>query len=294
MYSLEINFLKDRPEFQAPSAAPRAAKAKVPIGEKVPMYIGIGIGLALPALAGGLVLLINQQGGVIEEQQAAREKELAEIQTKIKQVEAIKARIQEVKNQTSSVTGVFNEIRPWSALIQDIRNRTSTNMQITEIKELAPQPGAAPPPRPSPSPSPSPSPGSSPKAASPSPAASPTPSPTPQAAIIEIKGTARTPNEVNLFLLNIQRSPFFSPEPSSTRIVVVREVRNPARLVQGAGAQGNIQLELPNVIEYTIQTRLNNNSASQLIGEMERLGVVGLPTRIRTIQQIQQQGGDEK
>ncbi len=288
MYSLEINFLNDRPEFQAPSSAPRAAKAKVPIGAMVPMYIGIGIGLALPALAGGCLLWINQQSGAIEEQQAAKEQELADIQTKIKQVEAIKVRIQEVKNQTSAVTGVFNQIRPWSALVQDIRNRTSNNLQITEIKELAPQPGATPPPRPSPSPSPSP--GSSPKAASPS----PTPSPTPQAAIIEIKGTAKTPNEVNLFLLNIQRSPFFSPEPGSTRIVVAREVKNPARIVQGAGAQGNVQLELPNVIEYTIQTRLNNNSASQLIEEMERLGVVGLPTRIRTIQQIQQQRGGEE
>jgi len=298
MYSLDINFLKDRPEYQSPELAPKAARRKVPMGEKVPLYIGVGIGLALPALAGALLLFVQQQTAEIVAQQADKEREIASIQGKIQQVKQIEDRISTVKTQTNSVIGVFSQIRPWSAVLQDIRDRTPPNLQINGIQEAllpataqpSPSPGASPPP----SPSPSPSPGASPVAGA-SPTSAPAPSlPPPPLTGITITGTARSFDEVNLFLLSLRQSSFFLSD--ETRLQSAQLGANPTQIEQiRTPGQGGapIVYELPEIVTYTIQTRLNNVPAQDLLEELERKGAVGLATRIRTIQRIQAQGATQ-
>jgi len=291
MYSLDINFLKDRPENQSPESAPRAARRKIPIGEKAPMYLGVGIGLLLPALAGGLLLFVQQQTSGVQNQQAQKEKEIADIQGKIKQVDQIKSRIAEVKTQTNSVIGVFNQIKPWSAILQDIRDRTPPNLQIKIIQEALLPVTAQPSPAASPSPSPSPS--GSPKAGgSPSPTPAATPSlPPPPLTGISITGTARSFDDVNIFLLSLKQSPFF--RATETRLQTAQRVPNPTQIEQVQTPGQNtapVTYELPQIITYTIQTRLSDTSAADLLTELERKGAVGLATRIRTIQKIQAQG----
>lgn len=302
MYSLDINFLKDRPENQSADSAPKAARRKVPMGEKAPMYIGIGVGLLLPALAGGLLLFVQQQTSGVQAEQAKKEKEIADIQGKIRQVEQIRSKIAEVKTQTNSVIGIFNQIKPWSAILQDLRDRTPPNLQIKIIQEALLPPTAA---TPNPSPRPaSPSPSPSPAAASPSPTGSPkaggSPSPTPAATPslppppltgISITGTAKSFDEVNIFLLSLKQSPFF--RSAETRLQSAQRVPNPTQIeqVQTPGqTSAPITYELPQIITYTIQTRLTDTSAADLLAELERKGAVGLATRIRTIQKIQAQG----
>lgn len=291
MYSLDINFLKDRPENQSPESAPRAARRKIPIGEKAPMYLGVGIGLLLPALAGGLLLFVQQQTSGVQNQQAQKEKEIADIQGKIKQVDQIKSRIAEVKTQTNSVIGVFNQIKPWSAILQDIRDRTPPNLQIKIIQEALLPVTAQPSPAASPSPPPSPS--DSPKAGgSPSPTPAATPSlPPPPLTGISITGTARSFDDVNIFLLSLKQSPFF--RATETRLQTAQRVPNPTQIEQVQTPGQNtapVTYELPQIITYTIQTRLSDTSAADLLTELERKGAVGLATRIRTIQKIQAQG----
>lgn len=264
------------------------------------MYLGIGIGLLLPALAGGLLLFVQQQTTGVQDQQAKKEKEIADIQGKIKQVDQIKSRIAEVKTQTNSVIGIFNQIKPWSAILQDIRDRTPPNLQIKTIQEaLLPataQPSPAATPKaasPSPSPGASPSPSVSPKAGSspsPTPAAAPSLPPPPLTGI-SITGTAKSFDEVNIFLLSLKQSPFF--RGAETRLQSAQRVPNPTQIeqVQTPGQNAaQVTYELPQIITYTIQTRLSDTSAADLLAELERKGAVGLATRIRTIQKIQAQG----
>ena len=296
MYSLDINFLKDRPEYQSPEFAPKAARRKVPMGEKVPLYIGVGIGLALPALAGALLLFVQQQTAEIVAQQADKEREIASIQGKIQQVKQIEDRISTVKTQTNSVIGVFSQIRPWSAVLQDIRDRTPPNLQISGIQEALLPATAQPSPSPSPgaSPSPSPSPGASPVAGA-SPTSAPAPSlPPPPLTGITITGTARSFDEVNLFVLSLRQSSFFLSD--ETRLQSAQLSANPTQIEQiRTPGQGGapIVYELPEIVTYTIQTRLNNVPAQDLLEELERKGAVGLATRIRTIQRIQAQGATQ-
>jgi type IV pilus assembly protein PilN len=295
MYSLDINFLKDRPEYQSPESAPKAARRKVPVGEKVPLYIGVGIGLALPALAGALLLFVQQQTAEIVKQQADKDRELASIQGKIQQVKQIEDRISEVKTQTNSVIGIFSQIRPWSAVLQDIRDRTPPNLQISGIQEaLLPATAQPASPSPSGSPSPSPSPNSSPQAgASPTPKPTPTLPPPPSTGIT-ITGTARSFDEVNLFVLSLRQSSFFLSD--ETRLQSAQLTTNPTQIeqIRTPGQEGTpIVYELPEIVTYTIQTRLNNAPAQDLLEELERKGAVGLATRIRTIQRIQAQGATQ-
>jgi len=296
MYSLDINFLKDRPENQAPESLPKAARRKSPVGEKLPLYLGVGIGLLLPALAGGVLLFVQSQTADVQGRQAQKETELNAIQGKIKQVEQIQSRITEVKTQTNSVIGIFNQIKPWSAILQDIRDRTPPNLQIKTIQEAllpvtAPSPSPAASAAPSPSPAASASPKSSPPKAGATPSPVPTPSlPPPPLTGINITGTAKSFDDVNIFLLSLKQSPFF--RGTETRLQSAQRTPNTTQIeqVQTPGQTSSVTYELPQVITYTIQTRLSDTSAADLLAELERKGAVGLATRIRIIQKIQTQG----
>ncbi|MDD1458402.1 fimbrial protein, partial [Dolichospermum sp. ST_sed7] len=49
MYSLDINFLKDRPEYQKQTTT-KAKRTPIQLGNLIPVYIGVGVGLVFPAL----------------------------------------------------------------------------------------------------------------------------------------------------------------------------------------------------------------------------------------------------
>ncbi|MEB3338554.1 MAG: fimbrial protein, partial [Leptolyngbyaceae bacterium] len=67
MYSLDINFLNDR-EGQATVAA-KPTRASVPMGEQVPLMIGLAVAIALPALAGGVWFFFQIRVTSLEAQQ---------------------------------------------------------------------------------------------------------------------------------------------------------------------------------------------------------------------------------
>jgi type IV pilus assembly protein PilN len=99
---------------------------------------------------------------------------------------------------------------------------------------------------------------------------------------------------VNLFVLSLRQSSFFLSD--ETRLQSAQLSANPTQIEQiRTPGQGGapIVYELPEIVTYTIQTRLNNVPAQDLLEELERKGAVGLATRIRTIQRIQAQGATQ-
>ena len=48
MYSLDVNFLKDRPVYG--NVTEKKPKATLPAGDKVPIYIGVAVAVFFPAL----------------------------------------------------------------------------------------------------------------------------------------------------------------------------------------------------------------------------------------------------
>ncbi len=300
MYSLDVNFLNDRPDYRPPdqSAAPKSR----PTGSMTPLIIGVVVGLLLPGLVGGFWLYVQQQTAQLKEQEADLDSQIARLNIEQQKVKKLDDEIAQVRSDTKDLSSVFDQIKPWSAMLQDIRERTPAGLRIVTIQQKqAPATAASnaqaakpvPAGKAAPNAKPSPA-GKAAPNAKPSPAATPVANNPSQAMQLEISGRARSFDEVNYFLLTLQRSPFLKTD--ETQLVSAQLQTNANKLeVNRTDAanqsSGRVTYQLPKDVNYTIQTSLSDSSASDLLRELDRKGAVGLVTRLRTLQQIQEQGG---
>jgi type IV pilus assembly protein PilN len=195
-----------------------------------------------------------------------------------------KARLKKIESEYKALGTVFDQIKPWSALWRDLADRIPPGVKIAQITQTDPKPspGAAAPPPPPPSPSP---------AASGSPAASPSVAATPAApaapvetATLLITGVASSFEQVNDFVLLIQRSPFF--KEMDTKLVGATLKSNTTQLeFQNKGSGSNETPKLLPVVEYKIETSLSATPASELLPELRSKQADGLAIRIETLQE---------
>lgn len=260
MYSLDINFLKDRGIVAGPA---RGGVKSAPDSKKMlPLYAGLAVGLLLPAAVGGLWLLLQNQTEQLAVVSGTLDEQLNKGKALEQQIQQVNQETQAVQGETKALASIFNEIYPWSAILQDIRDRVPLGLQITTIEQIAPDAAAA--------------------AAAPSPGATVEP---PSSNIV-ITGKAPTFDHVNDFLLTLQRSKLFNSD--NTQIVIAElkdnttQVELPKNLTEGNGPK--LEIKLPKVVEYKIQTSLSNAPAADLLREWERKGAVGLVTRLRNLQ----------
>jgi type IV pilus assembly protein PilN len=259
MYSLDVNFLKDRNLTGTSTAGGqlKTKKAKQPLGAMVPLYVGLGIMVLLPAIAGGFWLFLSNQKTQITAQIAEFDKQIQDLDAKQQKVKELEAKLAQADGETQALASVFTQIKPWSAMLQDIRDRIPPGVQLKSIAQ-----GESKPPQGS------------------------TDLPKPQ---LTIRGFARTYNDVNDFLLTLQDSKFLSPD--NTKIETANLVANPTKVQlpeaeeSGKPETVKISVELPKVVEYTIVAQINDTPATELIRELDKKGSVGLVTRIRTLEQ---------
>lgn len=275
MYSLDINFLNDRPEYK-PDAGGRGTK-KAPVissDSKRPLYLGIAAAVFFPLVVGALWGFLSYRNGELEQQSAALDSQLTNLEARKKELESINAQITQTKTEAGALATVFNQIKPWSALSQDVRDRNPTGVRILQIKQVQPAPGTVPSPAP---------------AASPAPGATPAAPPQPPV-LLQISGVANTFNDVNDFLLTLQRSDFLQSD--QTKLVNAQlEAQSPSlrpleladRPGGGSGGQSDRLPKLPRRVDFTILTALTQAPASDLIRELDRKGAVGLVTRIEAL-----------
>ncbi|MBD1934296.1 MULTISPECIES: PilN domain-containing protein [Cyanophyceae] len=262
MYSLDINFLKDRGIVPGPARG--SGKSSAPDSKKMlPLYAGLAVGLLLPAAVGGLWLLLQNQTERLTVVSGTLDEQLNKGKALEQQIQQVNQETQAVQGETKALASVFNEIYPWSAILQDIRDRVPLGLQITTIEQIAPDAAAA-------------------AAAPPSPGATVEP---PNSNIL-ITGKAPSFDHVNDFLLTLQRSKLFNSD--NTQIVIAElkdnttQVELPKNVTEGNGPK--LEIKLPKVVEYKIQTSLSNAPAADLLREWERKGAVGLVTRLRNLQ----------
>ncbi|MBW4603412.1 MAG: PilN domain-containing protein [Calothrix sp. FI2-JRJ7] len=254
MYTLDINFLKDR----APSPkndGTRIKKAPMSPGDLTPLYIGGAVAAFTLALVGTGWWFLQSQNEQLEQNIAQLEQENQKLEAEIGNINKIRQEITQVKSETQALVTVFDQIRPWSAILQDVRERIPASVQLDNVKHIAAAAPAA--------------------ASTPPPAGQPQPS---QAGAIEIGGFARTFADVNDFLVTLQQSRFLkAKEVRITNAELTDAPAPPGGLPQGA--------KLPKVVKYTIQSSLSDVPASELMRELEQKGTVGLVARIRSLQQ---------
>jgi type IV pilus assembly protein PilN len=253
VYSLDINFLKDR----APSPNPSGGtKIKTPVspGDLTPLYIGGAVAAFSLAIAGTGWWILQGQNEQLQQNIAQLEQENQKLEAEIGNINKIRQEITQVKSETQALVTVFDQIRPWSAILQDVRERIPSSVQLESIKHMA---------------------ASAPGASTPPPAGQAQPS---SAGGIEVGGFARSFADVNDFLVTLQQSRFLkAKDVRITNAELTEAPAPPGGIPQGA--------KLPKVVKYTIQSSLSDVPASELMRELEQKGTVGLVARIRSLQQ---------
>lgn len=274
MYSLDINFLSDRSDRPSEVGLGRTRSPAVSSDPR-PYYIGAAIAIALPALVAGFWLYLQNQNSTLAQQQAELDSQLTALKAQQSEVSNINSQIQTIESENRALASVFDFIKPWSGILQDIRARVPNGVQIASIEQFVDEnaPAAAPP---SPSPSPSPADG---QAVAPSPVPETPPAPPPK---IAVTGVARSFNDVNDFVLTLQRSPFLQGD--AVKLVTSKLIENPTTVEfsdQGGGQ--DLEVKLPQVVEYRIEGSLTNLPASDLLQDLERTLSVGLASRIQAL-----------
>ncbi|MGB3517203.1 MAG: PilN domain-containing protein [Elainellaceae cyanobacterium] len=267
MYSLDINFLSDREE--RISAEPIASKAAAP-QSPIMLYAGLIIGIGLPAAMVGLWLFSQYRTGILQQENQALDSQIAQIESLRGEFADVDSQVQLIEEEVQALATVFDRIKPWSAILQDVRDRIPNMpantppdiVQVIQISQVEEEPA--------------------PRSSTPTADADGTvpPPPPPPETKIQIRGYATTFTAVNDFLLLLQRSPFLNSD--ETRLVVAELVDDPRQL-QPENEDVSVEVSLRQQVSYTIEARLTDMTASELFDELEGTLSYGLTSRIETL-----------
>lgn len=134
MYSLDVNFLTDRNlELKGPTAAPTADGPS--LQQQLPIYIGAGVMVVLPLLAGLSLLFVGWQKEQAQANIQTLEAELAKLNAQNKKIQEIQGKTKTIDDDITGLVGVFDQIKPWSAILQDLTDQTPATVQISGIQQ---------------------------------------------------------------------------------------------------------------------------------------------------------------
>ena len=170
MYPLDINFLKDRGFDDAVETVSQAPKKPAPITEKIPIVVGGIIAIVLPLLSFNYARSFEAKQAEAQSQIAEVEAQIAKRQGENQSLEQMQTQVQAAQAETQALVRVFDKIRPWSAILQEISDRTPPGVQVDSLSQSGSGNNIS----------------------------------------LQISGSARSFADVNDFVLFLQRSPFFA------------------------------------------------------------------------------------
>ncbi len=270
MFNLDINFLNDRPDLKPGATSSRGGAARRPGGgaeSPVPLYAGIGTALVLLGLTGGAWGYYTWQKGELTTRETELDSKLGAIASKQKELDAANKKVADAKGEIKALATVFDQIKSWSAMSQDLRDRLPPGVQIASIVQASVAAGA------------------------PVPGTNPVYSPN-----VTIKGEANDFDKVNDFLAILKKSNFLKPEDTkiieTTRlppkplpaISLPRAVELPVKPGQEKPKDTNNQaIKLPGRVTFTVQSKMSETPASEMERELDLKNAVGLVTRLKAL-----------
>lgn len=260
MYNIDINFLKDRKLDSTGGTTAFVKKSATPLSERIPIFIGTGVGVAFIAAVGGALLFLNRQKAITNQTIADLESEIQRLQGQNQQVQQIQTEIDNIKREIGILVSVFNYIKPWSAILAEIAYVTPANIQINSITQ----------------------------------------SDLKTLTINGYGQSYEDVNDFLLTLKNSPflngentRLTTSSLTDNPGSVIFDRSQLNP----QGTGAtggnnvtspgnagQGGLQVDLPKVVLYTITTEITDLPSEQLLNLLNRRGAIGLVSRLSNLQ----------
>ncbi len=252
MYSLDINFLKDR-EVRVFDPGPRARGPMV-VGDRRPLFFGLAVALIPLALVGGYWAVTRNQVNQLQARSAELDSEMAQLSSQLAEISTIQQQIDAVRAENNAFVSIFDEIVPWSALLQDIRSRTPGRVQIVSLNQTTTTTEST------------------------DPSVAPT-----ESDGLSLNGVACSYDEINDFALVLQRSPLLQ----SQTVAISQAQQQPTLLdpqTQGR-CPGTAVGDADFLIDYTIGANITDIPSSQLIDELERQGTVGLVSRLQALRE---------
>ncbi|MFZ9739470.1 MAG: PilN domain-containing protein [Prochlorotrichaceae cyanobacterium] len=133
MYSLDINFLNDRPEFapEASSSAPTAAVT--PTANPLPAILGLLVAIALPAGTFGAKVYLEGERAKLTTERDNLTTELANLNAQLGQVATLEAEEAQINAEIDSLVAVFGKVQPMSALLQEVSNQIPASLRINTL-----------------------------------------------------------------------------------------------------------------------------------------------------------------
>ncbi len=269
MFNLDINFLNDRPDLKPGATSSRggAVRRAGDAESKVPLYAGIATALVLLGLTGGALGYYTWQKGELATRETDLDSKLGAIASKQKELDAANKKVADAKGEIKALATVFDQIKSWSAMSQDLRDRLPPGVQIASIV----QPSIA--------------------AGTPVAGANPVYSPN-----VTIKGEANDFDKVNDFLAILKKSNFLKPDDTkiieTTRlpskplpaISLPRAVELPVKPGQEKPKDTNNQvINLPGRVTFTVESKMSETPASEMERELDVKNAVGLVTRLKAL-----------
>ena len=243
MYNLDINFLRDRnPEESLDLSRDFAQKKEPTLADKIPIALGAFVFLLAPAIAFMYLKNVRASTAVVQSEIQQIESEIADLGNQNQKIDAVNAEIQKVQQETTALVGVFEKIKPWAAIMQEVSDRTPPGVLVESLQQSGSGGSTG----------------------------------------INIAGIALSYEDVNDFVLFLQRSPFFNAK--QIRLNGASVTSFPVEIENEDELPDNASLELPEGIKYTISAQLNNVPSSQLKEEIAEKGSVGLVTRLNTLE----------
>lgn len=259
MYGLDINFLKDRPGYlETPSTTQKGGGgSSASPADALPIIVGLVVGAAsVGATLGVKIAIFDKQNAELQAQLEGINANIEQQASKAQEIEAVKAQTDAIRAQTGSLATVFNQIKPWSALLQEIRDRAPATIQIISIEQIELQlPNPNPPPE--------------------------TPDATIDVKGLQISGTARSFDDVNDFMLLLKNSDFLGGDQTQ----LLRANRQPDNTQVEVPEGSELEVKLPDVVAFNIETPFSDKGASELMAQLESKGAIGLVSRIETLKQ---------
>ena len=243
MYSLDVNFLKDRGLDVAADAPTQELKKPTPIVEKIPIVVGGILLVIFPFLSYSYAQSFEKKQAEAEAKIQEIDAEIAKRQGESKSLEEIQAQVAKAKTETEALVQVFDKIRPWSAILQEIGDRTPPGVQVDSLSQSGSGDDLK----------------------------------------LQINGSARSFNDVNDFVLFLQRSPFFAEKDIVLGNVTTSGLK--IDITNQSDLPSNISLNVPEGVKYNITAKLNNVPTSGLIQELKSKGSIGLVTRLETLEE---------
>lgn len=261
MYSLDINFLNDRPDYKPPepSKAVGASSGANVAAARLPFLMG---GTAVGVAALGSVLgwwwVIDSKNAKLQAELTDLTNQSGLLAAEVKKVENLEAKTQQYETQTQFFASIFDtSVKPISSLLAEMSDILPPGVQISSINQtLAQAEGDDVQPN------------------------------TPWGVIkqnIEITGLAPSFAEVNDFVLMLKQSPFF--QDNDTQLIEAELVDIPIT-VEWRGRGDEPEDLVPKVVEYTIKTSATNVLASEMLDDLQRTRADGLLSRMARLQQL--------